>query len=213
MMEILRLLLLLLLAVSAPSAAAGAGGTNGLREGDLVFIRSVSAQSGAVAEVMRSSWTHVGVAVMWGGRWFVAEAAGRVKLTPWQDFLRKSSGGAFIVKRLKIWADAVDRRDVLLLKEGLLSQLGKRYDVYFEWSDSELYCSEYVWKAYSTWVSGHPALSRPQTFSDLRLDGPLAKALVVKRYGAAGRTPNPAEPIVTPAALLGSELLMTVAVE
>jgi len=198
----------------ALSFSAGPGtvaGTSGLREGDIIFIQSGSSQAPAIAEVMGSSWTHVGVAVRRNSGWFVAEAAGTVSLTPLSGFLDRSRGRGFLVKRLKAWVRHPDEESVSRLKKWLLAYRGKGYDIYFEWSDPAFYCSEYVWKAYFNAVKGHPVLSRPQTFSDLNLAGPLARELIDKRYGSAGKKFNMAEPIVTPAALLNSDLLQTVA--
>lgn len=206
---------MLVLSLAAPAAAYSAeppaiAGKTRLQEGDIVFIHSRSSQAPAIEEVMGSSWTHVGVAVMRDSSWFVAEAAGTVSLTPLSTFLDKSRERQFIVKRFREWGRGPAKKDLLRLKKRLLADLGKKYDIYFEWSDTALYCSEYVWKAYYNAVSRRPVLSKPQKFSDLKLDGPLAKELIEKRYTAAGKKLNLDEPIVTPVALLNSALLQTV---
>lgn len=192
------------------AAPARAAESSGLQEGDIIFIQSGSSQAPAIAEVMGSSWTHVGIVVRRDSEWLVAEAAGPVKLTPLGKFIKGSAGGRLVVKRLKKWSRRPPPKELAALNEWLFSKLGKDYDIYFEWSDSALYCSEYVWKAYYEALSWHPVLSRPQKFSDLKLDGPLAKRLIDKRYGAAGKKLDPEEPIVTPVALLNSGLLLTV---
>jgi len=194
----------------AVSKAPPPAGMPNLHEGDIVFIRSASAQAPAIAEVMGSSWTHVGVAVMRDSKWFIAETAATVSLTPPADFLGKSRDGEFIVKRLKKWASRPAKNDLARLKEWLFSNIGKKYDIYFEWSDAALYCSEYVWKAYYSALPEHPALSKPQKFSELNVTGPLARQLIDKRYKAAGKNINMDELIVTPVALLNSGLLLTV---
>jgi hypothetical protein len=181
-----------------------------LREGDLVFIQSMTAQAPALREVMGSSWTHVGIAVRKDSSWFVAETAATVSLTPLPKFLDKSSGRSFLVKRFKPWNARPNKKSRAALKKWLLAGLGKKYDVYFEWSDAAFYCSEYVWKAYNNAVAGHPVLSKPQKFSDLRASGPLAKELIDKRYNSIAKKLNMDEPIVTPTALLNSDLLQTV---
>ncbi len=188
----------------------GPGGAARLQEGDLVFIRSKSAQSPALEEVMGSSWTHVGIALLNNSSWFVAETAAASSLTPLSKFLDKSRGRDFLVKRFKPWSKRPDKKGLALLKEWLLANQGKKYDIYFEWSDTAFYCSEYAWKAYNSALPGHPVLSAPQKFSDLKLDGPLAKELIRKRYIAAGKRLNMDEPIVTPSALLNSGLLRSV---
>lgn len=195
-------------AFSGETAAAGAAR---LQEGDIVFIRSASSQSPAIEEVMGSSWTHVGVALKKDSSWFVAEAAATVRLTPLPEFLARSRGGEYAVKRFGQWSVRPVKKDLSKLKKRLLSDLGKKYDIYFEWSDSALYCSEYVWKAYHDALPGHPSFSSPQKFSDLKLDGPLAQELINKRYKAAGKELKLDELIVTPLALFNSDLLRTVA--
>ena len=189
-----------------PSAAGKAR----LQDGDIIFIHSRSSQAPAIEEVMGSSWTHVGVVFKKDPAWFVAEAAASVSLTPLETFIGKSRDGGFEVKRLKEWRARPAAKDLARLKKRLSDDLGKKYDIYFEWSDKTLYCSEYVWKAYHSALHGHPALSKPQKFADMKLDGPLAKELIAKRYKAAGKELNMDEPIVTPLALFNSDLLYTV---
>jgi len=181
-----------------------------LQEGDIIFIHSGSSQAPAIEEVMGSSWTHVGVALMRNSSWVVAETAGTVSLTPLPEFIKKSRDGGFAVKRLKEWRSRPALKELLALKKWLLGGLGKKYDIYFEWSDTTFYCSEYVWKAFYNALSRRPALCKPQKFSDLKLDGPLARELIAKRYKAAGKKLNMAEPIVTPVALFNSDRLYTV---
>ncbi|HEX9603745.1 MAG TPA: peptidase, partial [Myxococcales bacterium] len=53
-----------------------------VREGDLVFHRSRSAQSQAVALATGSAYTHMGVVLVSNGRLVVLEAVQPVKLTP-----------------------------------------------------------------------------------------------------------------------------------
>ncbi len=209
------LLALLFSFLSAPAPAfpgepAPAAGKIRWQEGDIVFIHSGSSQAPAIAEVMGSSWTHVGVAVLQESSWFVAEAAATVRLTPLPEFLGRSVGGEFAVKRFRDWKKRPVKKDLAKLNARLLAELGKKYDIYFEWSDSALYCSEYVWKAYNSALKKHPELSKPQKFSDLKLDGPLAQELVDKRYKAAGKALKMDELIVTPLALFNSDLLVTV---
>jgi len=211
--HIRNLILLLLLAVPVRAGAGQApdtAGNLGLHEGDIIFIESQSAQAAAILEIAGSSWTHVGVAVSSGSAWNVAEAGRDVRLTPLREFLDRSRDHRFAVKRFKKWAKRPDKAALLSLKKWLEGNLGKPYDIYFEWSDSALYCSEYVWKAFYNALPGHPALSKIQKFSDMKLDGPLCGALIEKRYKPANKKLNPDEPIVTPVALFNSDLLQTV---
>lgn len=190
--------------------SARPGPVQDLREGDIVFIHSTSAQAPAIEEATGSDWTHVGVLVSRDKAWYVAEAARTVTLTPLPEFIARSSGGDYAVKRLKAWGKSPDKKALSRLKKWLSGEMGKKYDIYFEWSDEAMYCSEYVWKAYSYSLRGRPVISPPQRFSDMKLDGPRAQELFTKRYAAAGKKLAPEEPIVTPVALFNSPLLQSV---
>ncbi|HNW44624.1 MAG TPA: YiiX/YebB-like N1pC/P60 family cysteine hydrolase [Elusimicrobiales bacterium] len=192
---------------AAEPAPAPAQAAEALHEGDIIFIHSNSSQASAIEEATASDWTHVGVLLFRDKAWQVAEAARTVTLTPLPDFIARSRGGGYSVLRLKAWDAAPDKKALARLTKWLLGEKGKKYDIYFEWSDAAMYCSEYVWKAYNYALRGRPVLSAPQKFSDMNLAGPRAQELFEKRYVAAGRKLNPAEPIVTPVALYNSPLL------
>lgn len=212
MRDLLRAFVLLSLAVPACAFSGASGPARaGLQEGDIIFIRSMSSQAPAIEEVMGSSWTHVGIAVKRGAGWVVAEAAGTVSFTPLAKFLDKSRDRAYVVKRYTGWGPRPAKKNILALKKWLSAAVGRPYNIYFEWSDEALYCSEYVWKAYNA-LPTHPVLSRPRKFSDMKLDGPLARALIDIRYKPAGKKLNMGELVVTPVALLNSILLRTVSV-
>jgi hypothetical protein len=209
--QILVVLFLLAPAAAFSQEAQSASENIPLREGDIIFIQSMSAQAPAIAEAMGSSWTHVGVAIMKDASWLVAETAATSSLTPLSKFLDKSRDRQYTVKRFKKWSEKPDKKGLARLKKWLFAHLGRKYDIYFEWSDDAYYCSEYVWKAFHNALPGHPALSTPQKFMDLKQGGPLAERLLKKRYGSAEKRLDLDEPIVTPVALLNSDQLETVA--
>ena len=60
-----------------------------LKEGDLLFQISKSAQSPLVAFATGSVYTHCGILVEKQGKWYVLEATGPVKLTPLQQWCDK----------------------------------------------------------------------------------------------------------------------------
>jgi len=63
--------------------------TTNLEEGDILFIRSHSANAGAIAEVTKSDFTHCGIAFKDGVTWRVREGAGMhtkyLDIDHWQD--------------------------------------------------------------------------------------------------------------------------------
>ncbi|OGR97143.1 MAG: hypothetical protein A2016_05765 [Elusimicrobia bacterium GWF2_62_30] len=191
-------------------AQPSTGTAETLHEGDLIFIHSNSSQAPAIEEATGSDWTHVGVLLSRSKSWYVAEAAQEVTLTPLEQFIARGQKREYEVKRLKAWSAAPDKKALSRLTKWLLDNRGKKYDIYFEWSDRTMYCSEYVWKAYNYALRGRPVLSEPQKFSELKLEGPKAQELFSKRYVAAGKKLNQQEKIVTPVALFNSELLETV---
>jgi uncharacterized protein YycO len=83
-------------------------------------------------------------------------------------------------------------------------QLGKQYDLKFEWSDNKMYCSELVWKIYRS--SGY-TLSDPKTFSEYDLTNGIVKNEIKRRYGSSI---NMNEKIVSPVDLYNSPIVRTI---
>ena len=90
------------------------------------------------------------------------------------------------------------------LKELPKKQLGKNYDIKFEWSDRKMYCSEIVWKIYK--AAGYD-LCTPKTFSDFDLSGRTVRNEIKRRYGA---TINLKEKVVSPEDLYNSNMVKTI---
>lgn len=172
-----------------------------LRDGDVIFHESRSAQSRAIAEVQGSPYTHVGLIFRRGGRWWVLEAVQPVRWTPLDRWVAR--GGRWRLLRRR--AGPLTPAEAGKLRRAAERFLGRPYDLRFEWSDAALYCSELVWKAY------HRALDLDLggrvDWSTLDLSGPHATALL------RTRGPRPTGPIVTPAALLASPHLTEIAAE
>lgn len=168
-----------------------------LHEGDLVFQQSQSAQAGAILEATGSPWSHVGILLKnedsrRGGEWVVAEAGGKVQLTPFAKFIRKGKDGLYRIYR----ARDLKPDQVPALYAAIQSMIGKPYDLYFEWSDQAIYCSELTYKALK--AATGVDIGTVQKFSDLKLDGPLVQLMIWLRLTRTGRKLNPNEAIVTP---------------
>jgi hypothetical protein len=150
-----------------------------LRDGDLVFQRSTSAQSVAVAEATGSEYTHVGVVLRRDGKVMVLEAVEPVKLTPIGDWIAHGEGPA-VARRLKE-PDRVLTAEVIAKMNALADDwLGVHYDARFAWTDDRLYCSELAWKLYDR--AAGVRLSEPRPLRSYRLDGQAAQSLARKRY-------------------------------
>ena len=180
-----------------------------LLEGDIIFHQSQSSQTLALREITQSLWTHTGVIIKNQNKWFVVEAARGVEVTPLESFINRGAGKRYIIKRLKPESREHIQNIADKLKTALLQFAGLRYDFWFEWTDSTIYCSELVWKAYANGLGIQ--LTTPERFKDFPLNGPHAQRLIQERYIAQGRQLNLEEPVVSPVALIESDLLIDVA--
>ena len=74
---------------------------------------------------------------------------------------------------------------------------GKPYDLYFEWSDARIYCSELVWKIYRDAARVSRSV-RVQKLREFDLTDPAVKAKMRERYGERPLD----EPVISPAAMI-----------
>jgi hypothetical protein len=175
-----------------------------LRDGDIIFHESRSSQSRAIQLATKSPYSHMGILYRERNQWFVYEAVQPVKSTPLHDWIRRGKDGHFVVKRL---------RDTRLLTPAAVSRLraageryrGRSYDLYFEWNDDRIYCSELVWKIYKTGIGIE--IGRLQKLRDFDLTHPTVRAKMRERYG--NHVPAN-EPVISPAAMFESKLLTEV---
>lgn len=163
-----------------------------LKVGDIIFHKSQSRQSKAIKEASESEWTHVGILISKNGEWYVAEAIGPVVSTKLQDFIDRGKDREYKIYRFKYF-DEPTMQDKLMTA---IKRQNKAYDIYFEISDENTYCSELVYKAMLE-VTGHE-LGQVQQFKDLKLNGPQVKALIKRRLTDKGRELDIEEPIITP---------------
>jgi len=188
--------LLLLLSLSL---TAGAGG---LRDGDIVFQTSRSGQSVAIQRATHSPYSHVGIVFLRDGKPYVLEAVATVRYTPLDTWIARGDGGHYVVKRLARPLTAIEDNR---LKQAAGSYEGRSYDLYFEWSNERIYCSELVWKIYRDAVD--LKLGKLQKLREFDLADPIVKTRMRERYGA--HVPLD-EPVISPAAVFASPLLVPV---
>jgi uncharacterized protein YycO len=185
---------LLLIASSAWAAPA-------LRDGDIIFHTSRSAQSAAIQRATHSPYSHVGVIFFRDGRPFVFEAIATVRYTPLDAWVARGDGGRYVVRRLKT---ALTPPHTVKLRATARQFEGKPYDLYFEWSDERIYCSELVWKLYEQALG--VKLGQLQKLREFDLADPVVKTKMRERYGA--NVPLD-EPVISPGAQFDSPLLIT----
>ena len=176
-----------------------------LRDGDLIFHTSQSAQSQAIQLATHSAWSHCGIVYKEGGKWQVFEAVQPVKLTPLADWVARGQGGHFVTKRLRDAEAVLTPTALARLKAAGQSMLGHSYDLYFGWSDDRIYCSELIWKVYERGL--HRRIGQLQQLRDFDLSNPAVQAKLRERYG---RHLPLSETVISPASIFNSPELVTV---
>ncbi len=86
--------------LAAWCAAPDAFSATPLRDGDIIFHTSRSAQSAAIQRATHSPYSHMGVVLYRGGKPFVFEAIATVRYTPLEDWIARGDGRRFVVRRL-----------------------------------------------------------------------------------------------------------------
>jgi hypothetical protein len=183
-------------------AGVAAQAATPLRDGDIIFHTSRSAQSAAIQRATHSKWSHMGVIFMRDGKPYVYEAIATVRFTPLERWIARGDHGRYVVKRLKRPLTA-EQAGKLRRSAGKYS--GKPYDLYFEWSDGRIYCSELVWKMYRDALALE--IGARQKLREFDLAEPAVKAKMRERYGT--RVPLD-EPVISPGAMFDSPLLVAV---
>ena len=178
-----------------------------LRNGDIVFHDSGSGQSVAIKALTKSPYSHVGIYL----NGFVYEAHNGVEKTAiakWSDRPRTAephkNTTPWKALRLKDHPDGLSNEETKKM-EGLFTPkvMAIGYDKLFQWSDTKLYCSELVWKAYEKL---DVSVGKKETFAVFKFDTVEAIALANARYGGVDKLPLN-ETVVTPQAIYESNLL------
>jgi hypothetical protein len=176
-----------------------------LRDGDLIFHTSLSAQSQAIQLATHSPWSHCGIVYKQGNNWQVFEAVQPVKLTPLADWVARGQGGHFATKRLRDAAAVLTPAALARLKAAGKPMLGHNYDLYFGWSDDRIYCSELIWKVYERGLGRQ--LGQLQHLRDFDLSNPAVQAKLKERYGNSLPLN---ETVISPVSIFDSPELVTV---
>ena len=176
-----------------------------LQSGDLIFHTSLSSQSKAIQLASHSKYSHCGIIYKEGSKFFVYEATGPVKSTPLKRWIARGQDGKYVVKRLKNAAEVLTPSVLQKMKQVGDGFKGKKYDLTFEWSDDRMYCSELIWKVYQR-ATGIE-IGKLGALSSFDLSSETVKKKMKERYG--DNVPMN-EPVISPAAVFDSELLITV---
>ena len=176
-----------------------------LRDGDLIFHTSQSAQSRAIQLATHSSYSHCGIVYKEAGNWQVFEAVQPVKRTPLADWVARGQGGHFVTKRLRDAKAVLTPTALARLKAAGQPMLGHNYDLYFGWSDDRIYCSELIWKVYERGLGRR--LGQLQHLRDFDLSNPAVQAKLRERYGNSLPLN---ETVISPVSIYNSPELVTV---
>ena len=170
--------------------------------GDIIFQTSKSAQSKVIQKATHSPYSHMGMIVNRNGQFWVLEAIQPVKYTPLQQWVDRGVNKHYVVKRYQTALTAIQQTKLVKNAEGYLN---KPYDIYFEWGDDAIYCSEIVWKAYKNALGIELApLDQLKSFD---LTDPSVKVLMKQRYG---KTIPLQEKVIAPSALFNSKKLVLI---
>jgi len=182
-----------------------ASSTYAPRSGDIVFHTSQSSQSLAIQRATRSRYSHMGIVFVESGQPFVYEAVQPVKSTRLAEWVNRGEGGHFVAKRLRDADRFLKPAQLQKLKAEGTKLRGKDYDLYFEWSDDRIYCSELVWKMYKRALGIE--VGRTQHLGDFELTDPAVRAKILERWHG---NPPTDEIVISPAAIFDSDQLVTV---
>jgi uncharacterized protein YycO len=176
-----------------------------IRNGDIIFQTSLSNQSKAIQLATNSKYSHVGIIYENNHQFFVYEAVQPVKLTPLNEWISRGKDGHYVIKRLKD-AEEILTPDVLTKMRKVGEKFnGKNYDIYFEWSDEKIYCSELVWKIYKE--ATNIEVGKLEELADFDLSNDIVKQKMRERYG--DDVPLN-EKVISPASMFVSDKLITI---
>lgn len=204
-MKNLLLLLSVLLLFGCKKTENNAVYNNKLKDGDLIFQTSQSAQSQAIQVATKSKYSHCGIIYKQGDEYFVFEAIQPVQTTPLNQWITRGKDSHYVVKRLKNADKVLTSDNLKKMKSAGKKMLGKNYDLYFEWSNDRIYCSELIWKIYKEGTGIE--IGNLEQLKDFDLSHPTVKAKLKERYG--NNIPKN-EKVISPSAMFNSELLYTV---
>jgi Permuted papain-like amidase enzyme, YaeF/YiiX, C92 family len=178
---------------------------NSFQNGDIIFQTSKSSQSKAIQLATNSKYSHMGLIYETDGNFFVYEAVQPVKLTKLDDWIKRGENLHYVVKRLKDSEKILTSENLKKMKDFGDKFKGKNYDIYFEWSDDKIYCSELVWKIYKEALDIE--IGDLQELREFDLTNDIVKNKMKERYG--DKVPLD-EKVISPSTMFNSDKLLTI---
>ena len=155
--------------------------TTDWQNGDIVFQDSESTQSKAIKLATSSNYSHCGIVMNLNDKWMVLEAVQPVRVIPIEEWIANGTNGKYARKRLKNTDVITEKVGTKMWKVGE-SFMGKNYDIFFDWGDERLYCSELVWKIYKR--GADIELGSLKKLKEYNLNSKEVKEQLKLRYGA-----------------------------
>ena len=177
-----------------------------VKDGDIIFQTSKSAQSTAIQKATHSEYSHMGIIFIRDKEPYVYEAIKTVRYTPLDKWIARGEGGHYVVKRLRNVETMLTAEKIPKLHRAAKEFEGKPYDLTFEWSDDRAYCSELVWKIYDRGLDIQ--IGDLEKLRDFDLSEPVVKATMKERYGDSIPLD---ETVISPAQMFSCGLLQVVA--
>ena len=190
-------ILILIVILSGLSSALYAQSV--FQTGDIIFHISKSQQSLSIQKATHSPYSHMGMIVNKNNQTWVLEAIQPVQYTTLNQWIARGENAHYVVKRLK---QPLNVQQKTTLVQHAEKYLGKPYDIYFEWDDRAIYCSEIVWKAYQHALGIE--LSPLQQLKQFDLKQYEVQRLMRQRYG---QNIPLNEQVIAPKAIYDSKLL------
>lgn len=176
-----------------------------IQNGDIIFQTSKSSQSKAIQLATNSKYSHMGIIYRIDGELFVYEAVQPVKLTNLNNWINRGENGHYVIKRLVNSDKILTQATLTKMKQVGEKFKGKNYDLYFEWSDDKIYCSELVWKIYKEGAGIE--IGELEKLSDFDLQNKIVQQKMRERYGE--NIPLD-ERVISPAEMFNSDKLKIV---
>ena len=148
-----------------------------LKQGDLMFQNTGTGEiDNAIKDVTATSlsknYSHVGMAMQKYGKWFVVEAIPKEGIcqTPLMKFLNRNKNKSGKSQTTVARLDSYYKPFISKAIEYGIERINTPYDEIFLWDDDSYYCSELVYKMFSSQEDlpkdSIPFLTHPMTFND-----------------------------------------------
>lgn len=153
-------------------------------EGDLVFQISEDEQSVAFGNACKSKYNNIGMIFMNPKNhiYMVMEAKDSIHAMPLTEWVDRGKGDHVALLRLKMANQIFNEKKTTMLKMYAKPMRGKKYDIYYSWSDEAFYSAEMIWKLYKN--GANVELCKPGKLGQLDLSGTLVKQQMKNKYGA-----------------------------